>query len=91
MRRAGLAAIARAKDNGRWEAAYDSHRSAVPPRDFHLALNKSPKAKAFFATLNRQNRYAMLFRIQTAKKVETRQKRIKQFVQMLAKHEQLYP
>ena len=91
MRPAGLAAIESAKKNGRWDAAYDSHRTAAPPSDFIIALNKDMKAKAFFATLNSQNRYAILFRIQTAKKVETRQKRINQFVEMLAKHEKLYP
>jgi uncharacterized protein YdeI (YjbR/CyaY-like superfamily) len=91
MRPAGLAAIERAKENGRWDAAYDSHRTAVPPADFQSALDRNPKAKAFFATLNSQNRYAVLFRIQTAKKAETRQKRIDQFVQMLGKHEKLYP
>jgi len=90
MRPAGLAAIVSAKENGRWDAAYDSHSTAVPPSDFQTALNKSPKAKAFFATLNSQNKYSILFRIQTAKKVETRQKRIEKFVQMLAKYEKLY-
>lgn len=91
MRPAGLTSIESAKENGRWAAAYDSHRTAAPPSDFLLALNKSPKAKAFFATLNSQNRYAILFRIQTAKKAETRQKRINLFVEMLTKHETLYP
>jgi len=91
MRPAGLAAIESAKENGRWDAAYDSHSTAVPPNDFQKELNKNQKAKAFFATLNSQNRYAILFRIQTAKKVETRQKRIEGFVQMLARHEKLYP
>jgi uncharacterized protein YdeI (YjbR/CyaY-like superfamily) len=91
MRPAGLAAIAIARKNGRWDAAYDSYRTAAPPNDLRIALDKSSKAKAFFATLNRQNRYAILFRIQTAKKVETRQRRIRQFVQMLAKHEKIYP
>lgn len=91
MRPAGRAAIERARADGRWAAAYDSHRTAAPPRDFQVALNKSPNAKAFFATVNAQNRYAMLFRIQTAKKAETRQKRIAQFVHMLARHTTLYP
>jgi uncharacterized protein YdeI (YjbR/CyaY-like superfamily) len=90
MQPAGLAAIESAKGDGRWDAAYDSHKTAVPSHDFQAALNKNAKAKAFFAALNSQNKYAILFRIQTAKKVETRQKRIKQFVQMLAKHEKLY-
>jgi len=91
MQAAGFAAIERAKENGRWETAYDSHRTAVPPDDFQEALDKSIKAKSFFATLNSQNRYAILFRIQTAKKVETRQKRIAQFIAMLEKREKLYP
>ena len=91
MQAAGFAAIERAKENGRWETAYDSHRTAVPPDDFQEALDKSIKAKSFFATLNSQNRYAILFRIQTAKKVETRQKRIAQFIDMLEKQEKLYP
>ena len=91
MKSAGLRAIESAKENGRWDAAYDSHGTAVPPSDFQTALNKSAKANAFFATLNSQNRYAILFRIQTAKKIETRQKRIQKFVKMLAKHEKLYP
>jgi len=54
-------------------------------------LDKNSTAKAFFAVLNRQNRYAILFRLQTAKKAETRTKRIEQFIRMLAKHEKLYP
>ena len=91
MKSAGLGAIESAKKNGRWDTAYDSHRTAVPPSDFQTALNKSAKANAFFATLNSQNRYAILFRIQTAKKAETRQKRIQKFVRLLAKHEKLYP
>jgi uncharacterized protein YdeI (YjbR/CyaY-like superfamily) len=91
MHPAGLVAIERAKSNGRWEAAYDSYRTAEPPEDLQAALEKRPKAKVFFATLNSQNRYAILFRIQTAKKLETRRKRINQFVEMLAKHETLYP
>ena len=87
MQPAGLAAIARAKENGQWDAAYDSPKSAEPAADFLAALNQNPKAKAFFATLKGQNRYAVLFRIQTAKKPETRQRRIDQFVAMLAKKE----
>jgi uncharacterized protein YdeI (YjbR/CyaY-like superfamily) len=91
MKAAGLAAIERAKDNGRWESAYDSYRNAVPSKDFQAALKKSPKAEAFFSTLNSQNRYAILFRIQTAKKEETRQKRIERFIDMLEKEQKIYP
>lgn len=91
MQAPGFAAIEQAKANGRWQAAYDSHRTARLPEDFQQALNHNSAAKAFFATLNSQNRYAILFRIQTAKKVETRQKRIAQFIDMLEKKEKLYP
>ena len=91
MKAAGLTAIENAKQNGRWDGAYDSPGGATVPRDFQAELNRNAKAKAFFATLNNQNRYAILFRIQTARKEETRAKRIKQFITMLEKHEKLYP
>jgi uncharacterized protein YdeI (YjbR/CyaY-like superfamily) len=91
MRPAGLAAIEQAKANGQWEGAYDSHRTSTPPHDFLEALGRRPRAKAFFATLNAANRYAILWRIQTAKKPETRQKRIATFVQMLEDHKKLHP
>ncbi|HTR80763.1 MAG TPA: YdeI/OmpD-associated family protein [Bacteroidota bacterium] len=91
MRKPGLVAIETAKENGRWDAAYDSHRTASPPLDFKKSLSKNPKAKAFFATLNSQNRYSILFRIQTAKKAETRKDRINKFVRMLEMHGKLYP
>jgi uncharacterized protein YdeI (YjbR/CyaY-like superfamily) len=91
MQPAGLAAVEQAKQDGRWEAAYDSQRSASVPSDFQAALDQHEEARAFFATLNSRNRYAILFRIQTAKKPETRAKRIEQFIRMLANHETLYP
>src|SRR5262249_39116343 len=91
MQDAGLAAVEQAKRDGRWEAAYDSQSSASVPDDFQAALDQHVAAKAFFATLNTRNRYAILFRIQTAKKAETRAKRIEQFIRMLANHEMLYP
>ena len=91
MKPSGLAAVEKAKASGSWNEAYDSHRNASPSRDFQSALNKTPRAKAFFATLNSQNRYAILFRIQTARKPATRQKRIDHFVKMLAGHKMLYP
>lgn len=91
MRPAGLQAVERARQNGQWEAAYDSQsRSAVPP-DLQAELDKSKAARDFFATLNSQNRYAILFRIQTAKKAETRAKRIHDFVEMLKRKEKLHP
>ena len=91
MQPAGMAAVEKAKQDGRWEAAYDSASNATVPDDFQAALDSNAEASAFFATLNRQNRYAILFRIQTAKKAETRARRIKQFIQMLERHEKLYP
>jgi uncharacterized protein YdeI (YjbR/CyaY-like superfamily) len=91
MKAAGLKEVERAKNDGRWKDAYDSARSAAVPSDLQVALNLNAQAKAFFATLNGQNRYAVLFRIQTAKKPETRAKRIQMFVGMLEKHETLYP
>jgi uncharacterized protein YdeI (YjbR/CyaY-like superfamily) len=91
MRPSGHAAIEKAKHSGLWEAAYDSHRTSVVPDDLAVALKQSPKAKAFFETLNSQNRYAILFRIQTAKKSETRKRRIEKFVAMLESERKLYP
>ena len=91
MKYSGLKAIEAAKTNGHWAQAYDSQKNISVPEDFQSALDKNKKAKAFFATLNSANRYAILFRIQTAKKVETRAKRIQQFVEMLEKNEKLYP
>jgi uncharacterized protein YdeI (YjbR/CyaY-like superfamily) len=91
MQPAGLKAIEAAKQDGRWEAAYDSQRTATVPSDLQAVLDQHPQAQACFATLDRQNRYAILFRIQTAKKAETRVKRIQQVIEMLEKHEKLYP
>ncbi len=91
MQPAGLAAIDRAKKNGYWEAAYDSHRTATVPADLQEALDQNATAQAFFATLDSANRYAILWRVQTAKKPETRARRIAQFVAMLEQHEKLHP
>jgi uncharacterized protein YdeI (YjbR/CyaY-like superfamily) len=91
MKLAGLEEIERAKKDGRWEAAYDSPRAATVPDDLQAALEGNARAKAFFITLSGQNRYAILFRIQTAKKADTRARRIQQFVEMLAKNETLHP
>lgn len=91
MKPAGLKAIERARQDGRWDRAYDSSRTATVPDDFQAELDKNAKAKAFFATLNRSNRYAILFRLQTARKAETRAKRIQQFISLLAKNEKLHP
>jgi uncharacterized protein YdeI (YjbR/CyaY-like superfamily) len=91
MKPAGLAAVEAARADGRWDAAYDSQRDATVPEDLQAALDRNPKAKKFFATLTSQNRYAVLFRVQTAKRAETRAKRITDFVAMLARGETLHP
>ncbi len=90
MKPTGLEAVERARQDGRWDAAYDSPSGATVPDDFQAALDENAEAHVFFSTLDRQNRYAILFRIQTAKKAETRAKRIRQFVEMLEKKEKLY-
>ena len=91
MRPPGLRAVDLAKQDGRWEAAYSSASTSTVPDDLQQALDANPKAKQFFATLNGQNRYAILFRIQNVKKAETRAKKIAQFIDMLNKGETLHP
>jgi len=91
MKSFGLAAIKNAKRAGRWQAAYDSPRAAVVPKDFQAALDRVASAKAFFATLDRKNKYAIFFRVSTAKEADTRARRIQQFVRMLAERRKLYP
>jgi uncharacterized protein YdeI (YjbR/CyaY-like superfamily) len=91
MQPAGLAAVEAARQDGRWDVAYDSPGNATVPEDFQAELDKNEKAKAFFATLNSANRYAMLHRIQTARKAETRARRIQEFIRMLENDEKLYP
>ena len=90
MKPAGLAAVERAKEKGQWDAAYDSQSRAAVPDDLQAELDRNPKAKAFFATLESVNRYAILFRIHNAKKPETRARRIQQFVAMLERHEKIH-
>ena len=91
MRPAGLAAIERAKLDGRWGAAYSSASTSTVPGDLQQALDANAKAKKFFATLNSRNRYAILFRIQKVRKAETRAKKIAQFIEMLSDGERLHP
>jgi uncharacterized protein YdeI (YjbR/CyaY-like superfamily) len=88
---AGLAAIEAAKKSGRWEAAYESQRTAGLPPDFQAELDKRPHASAFYATLNSANRYAIHFRLHNAKKPETRARRMQQFLEMLERGEKLLP
>jgi len=90
MTQAGLVEIERAKTDGRWEAAYDSQAGASVPPDFEEALERHPKAKAFFKSISAANRYAITWRLQTAKKAETRAKRMRTFIEMLEKGETLH-
>lgn len=90
MARAGFEAVAAAKADGRWQAAYDSPRNAAPPDDFLKALGKHKRAKAFFESLNRSNVYAIVYRLQTAKKPETREKRMKTILEMLQRGEKFH-
>jgi uncharacterized protein YdeI (YjbR/CyaY-like superfamily) len=90
MQPPGLAEVERAKQDGRWDRAYDPPRASTPPADLLAALAENAKAAAFFAALNAANRYAILHRVQTAAKPETRARRIAQFVAMLARHEKLH-
>jgi uncharacterized protein YdeI (YjbR/CyaY-like superfamily) len=91
MKEPGLLAVANAKANGQWDKAYDSPRTMEVPPDFARALSKKPKAKSQFAKLNGANRYAVLHRIQTAIKPETRQRRITELVAMLDRGELIHP
>ena len=90
MHPAGLAQVERAKKDGRWQAAYDSPSNAKPSADFAAALAGSPRAAAFFATLNGANRYAVLFREQAPKKPETRARKIRELVAMLERGEKIH-
>lgn len=86
MREAGLAEIERAKADGRWDAAYRQKDAPVPP-ELQTLLDESPTASAFFATLSAQNRWAFIFRISQAVKPETRERRARQFLEMLERGE----
>jgi uncharacterized protein YdeI (YjbR/CyaY-like superfamily) len=90
MQPPGLAEVERAKADGRWAAAYDSPSTATVPDDLAAALKKNKQAAAFFATLNSRNRYAILYRVNDAKKPETRAARIEKFVTMLAEGKTLF-
>lgn len=90
MTSAGLDEVVRAKQDGRWEAAYEPASTAKVPADFEAELKKSPRARDFFKTISATNRYAILWRLQTAKKAETRTKRMRSFIEMLEKGETIH-
>src|SRR5258708_22034484 len=91
MQPVGMQQVELGKADGRWEAAYESQRKITVPADFQSALDKNQQVRDFFNTLNSVNRYAILFRIQTAKKPETRSARIQKFIEMLTNKQKLYP
>ena len=90
MKPAGLAQVEAAKKDGRWEAAYASPADVEVPEDLQRALDASPKAAEFFATLNKSNRYAIVYQLEDAKKPETRERRLAKFIGMLERGEKLY-
>jgi uncharacterized protein YdeI (YjbR/CyaY-like superfamily) len=90
MQPAGMAQIERARADGRWEAAYAGARTAVVPPDLQAALDARPEARTFFARLDGANRYAVLWRVQTARRAETRARRIESLVEMLARGEKIH-
>ena len=90
MRPAGLREIDRAREDGRWDDAYDSPSTATVPEDFQRALEARPEALAFFESLGSTKRYSFLYRVSDAKRSETRAKRIAEYVEMLAQGRTLH-
>ena len=90
MRPAGLREVEAAKADGRWESAYHPSSTSEVPSDLQAAIDANPAAKAFFPTISKANRYGLIYRVNDAKRPETRQRRIEQFVQMLAEHRTLH-
>jgi uncharacterized protein YdeI (YjbR/CyaY-like superfamily) len=91
MHAAGVAQVERAKADGRWQAAYAGQASIEVPEDLAIALAAEPRAQAMFEILTSQNRYAVLYRIDAAKRASTRARRIEQYVAMLSRGETLHP
>ena len=91
MRDAGLREVELARADGRWDSAYAGQRTIEVPDDLRAALAASPAAQAFFETLNGANRYAILYRISSVKRAETRARKIAQYVAMLADHQTIHP
>jgi uncharacterized protein YdeI (YjbR/CyaY-like superfamily) len=91
MKPAGIQQVEQAKADGRWEAAYEPQSTAMVPADLRQELEKNEVAREFFATLDSANRYAILYKIQDARKPETRARRIAKYVAMLSQQKKLYP
>jgi len=90
MQPTGLREVEQARADGRWDAAYDGQRTMAAPDDLLQALGENEKAREFFATLDSANRYAILYRLQEAKKPETRERRLGQYVAMLTEHKKIH-
>jgi uncharacterized protein YdeI (YjbR/CyaY-like superfamily) len=90
MTKAGMEQVALAKADGRWHQAYDSPTNMKVPEDFLHLLSKHKKAKAFFDGLNKTNQYAIAWRLQTAKKPETREKRLKEILEMMKERKKFH-
>jgi uncharacterized protein YdeI (YjbR/CyaY-like superfamily) len=90
MRPSGLASIETAKRKGTWQTAYDSQKNITVPQDFQSELDNNPQAADFFNTLESVNRYAILYRLQTARTPELRTKKLKQFIEMLTRKEKIH-
>ena len=90
MKPAGLEEVEKSKADGRWAKAYDSPKEMQMPEEFIKELSKNKKAKAFYETLNKTNKYAIGWRLQTAKKPETKEKRIKTIIEMLSKGQKFH-
>jgi uncharacterized protein YdeI (YjbR/CyaY-like superfamily) len=90
MRPAGLAEVEAAKADGRWEAAYEGQRTAEVPHDLQRALDANRAAREFFAGLDSANRYAIVYRLNEAKKPETRERRLRKFLAMLERGEKIH-
>ena len=91
MQQAGLQAVKAAKSDGRWQTAYNSQHNSSVPEDFLKALAKNKKAKAFFETLSKANLYSIVYRLQEAKKPETREKRMRTILEMMDRGEKFHP
>jgi uncharacterized protein YdeI (YjbR/CyaY-like superfamily) len=90
MRPAGMAEVEAAKVDGRWEAAYEGQRTAEVPDDLQRELDRNDAAREFFASLDSANRYAIVYRLNDAKKPETRERRLRKFIEMLERGEKIH-
>jgi uncharacterized protein YdeI (YjbR/CyaY-like superfamily) len=91
MRPAGQREVDAARADGRWDAAYKGQRASTVPDDLRAALDANPDAAAFFSSVSSVNRYAIIYRIGSVKRAETRARKIAQYVQMLAEHKTIHP